>query len=203
MTLREEVVNLSEDRLDEDLITVAGLAVLATALGLSAAAGIEAIVNKIKSKNWEKAEKVQALEKQAWRDSGNVVTGFDVTKDHFKTFVIPSEDFIMKFARKRIVVAAALKKVFILDDFGFKEFKEELKSILVKRYKELLSNLNLPRDEKIKKLLEKKLSVEFYCRGIVALTKEQKKEIEETIKSAVREAGLERFKFKMFSETYR
>ena len=201
MTLREEVLNLSEDRLDESVTL--GMITLATLLGLGATATIAAIADKIKTKNWEKAERVQALEKQAWRASGDVITGFDITKDHFKTFVIPSEDFIMKFARKRIVVAAALRKVFVLDDFEFKEFKEELKSILVKRYKELLSNLNLPRDEKIKKLLEKKLSVEFYCRGIVAFTKEQKKEIEDTIKEAVKEAGLEKFKFKMLSETYR
>jgi predicted phage-related endonuclease len=79
---------------------------------------------------------------------------------------------------------------------------------LVKRYKELFEKLHYYScDEKekadIKKYLEKKLSVEFYCRGMVALTKEQKKEVEKMVKSAVKEAGVDKFKFKLLSATYR
>ena len=205
MTLREEVVNLSEDRLDESVI--GGIIALATILGVGTAAAITKIADKIKTKKWEKAQKVEILEKKAWKNSEQeIITGFDVDNNHLRTYVIPSESFLMKFSKKKAFAAPVLNKIIVFEDYEFENFLKEMKELLVKRYKELFDRLYLydnNKSEKVKKFLERGLSVEFYCRGIVAFSKEQKEKIEETIKEAVKEAGVEKFKLKLLSATYR
>ena len=203
--LREEVINLSEDRLDES-VTLSIIA-LATLLGLGATAGISAIVNKIKAKNWERAERAQTLERNAWKFSDQkVITAFDISDNDLKTFIIPSEDYLMQFAKKKVVVAPVLNKLFIFDTYEFEQFLKETKEILVTRYKALFNKLQLfdnEKGKKVEKFLEKKLSVEFYCRGMVAFTEEQKEKVERMVKDAVKEAGIKKFKFKLLSATYR
>ena len=205
MTLREEIVDLSEDRLDESVAL--GIVALATILGLGATATAMAIADKIKAKNWEKAERAQSLERNAWRFSEQkIITSFDVSDNELKTFIIPSEDYLMQFAKKKVVVAPVINRLFIFDTYEFEQFLKETKEILVARYKALFNKLQLFDEEKgkkVEKFLEKKLSVEFYCRGLVAFTKEQKEKVEKMVKDAVKEAGIKKFKFKLLSATYR
>ena len=204
MTLREEVINLSEDQLDESV--VGGIIALAGLLGFIGATSAVAISEKIKTKKWEKAKRTESLEKKAWSSSGDVITSFNVTDNNLETFIIPSENFLMKFASERVVIFSQVKRLVVFDDFEFEQFLKELKKILVERYKELFEHLHLYDSEKgpkIKKFLEKKLIVEFYCRGIVAFTKEQKDKIEKAVKEAIKEAGLDKFKFKLLSATYK
>ena len=203
-TLREEIIDLSEDRLDESV--VGGIIALAGLLGFIGTASAVALADKIKTKRWEKAKRAESLEKKAWSGSGGVITSFNVTDNNLETFIIPSEDFLMKFASEKVVIFSQIKRVVVFDDFEFEQFLKELKKILVERYKELFEHLHLYDSEKgpkVKKFLEKKLSVEFYCRGIVAFTKEQKKKVEDTVKEAIKEAGLDKFKFKLLSATYK
>lgn len=205
-TLREEIIDLSEDRLDESV--VGGIIALAGLLGFIGTASAVALADKIKTKNWQKAKMAEKLEREAWKKQGQLFTGFDVSDGQLKTFIIPSEEFLIKFAEKKVVGIPAINSVFIIDDYRFGDFLKESKEILVKRYKELFEKLHLydsdnDKKEKVKKFLEKKLSVEFYCRGIVALTDKQKKKIEETVKEAIKEAGLDKFKFKLLSASYR
>ena len=204
MTLREEIIDLSEDRLDESV--VGGIIALAGLLGFIGATSAVAISEKIKTKKWEKAKRAESLEKKAWSSSGDVITSFNVTDNNLETFIIPSENFLMKFASERVVIFSQVKKLVVFDDFEFENFLKELKKVLVERYKELFEHLHLYDSEKgpkIKKFLEKKLVVEFYCRGIVAFTKEQKEKVEDTVKEAIKEAGLDKFKFKLLSATYK
>ena len=204
MTLREEVINLSEDQLNESV--VGGIIALAGLLGFIGATSAVAISEKIKTKKWEKAKRAESLEKKAWSSSGDVITSFNVTDNNLETFIIPSENFLMKFASERVVIFSQVKRLVVFDDFEFEQFLKELKKILVERYKELFEHLHLYDSEKgpkIKKFLEKKLVVEFYCRGIVAFTKEQKEKVEDTVKEAIKEAGLDKFKFKLLSATYK
>ena len=205
MTLREEVIDLSEDRLDESV--VGGIIVLATMLGVGAAAAITKIADKIKTKKWERAQKVEILEKKAWKNSDQeIITGFDVDNNHLKTYVIPSESFLMKFSKKKAFAAPVLNKIIIFEDYEFEDFLKEMKALLIKRYRELFDRLYLydnSKSEKVKKFLERGLSVEFYCRGIVAFSKEQKEKIEETVKEAIKEAGIDKFKFKLLSAIYK
>ena len=205
MTLREEIIDLSEDRLDESVAL--GIIALAGLLGLSAYASISAIADKIKTKKWEKAENLEIIEKKAWRKpEQEIASAFDAQNNHLKTYLMPSESFLMKFAETKIMGVPVLNKVIIFDDFGFDDFLKAMKKTLTERYRELFRRLCLydkDKSDKVKKYLEKKLSVEFYCRGIVAFTEKQKKEIEKTIREAIKEAGVDKFKFKMRSETYR
>lgn len=204
MTLREEIIDLSEDRLDESV--VGGIIALAGLLGFIGTASAVAIADKIKTKRWEKAKRTESLEKKAWSGSGGVITSFNVTDNNLETFIIPSEDFLMKFASEKVVIFSQIKRVVVFDDFEFEQFLKELKKVLVERYKELFEHLHLYDSEKgpkVKKFLEKKLSVEFYCRGIVAFTKEQKEKVENTVKEAIKEAGLDKFRFKLLSATYK
>ena len=140
-TLREEIIDLSEDRLDESV--VGGIIALAGLLGFIGTASAVAIADKIKTKRWEKAKRTESLEKKAWSGSGGVITSFNVTDNNLETFIIPSEDFLMKFASEKVVIFSQIKRVVVFDDFEFEQFLKELKKVLVERYKELFEHLHL------------------------------------------------------------
>ena len=202
MTLREEVLNLSEeDTLNEGV--AAALVVLGAYAGIALGiAGANALVSKLKAKKWEKAKRVESLTKKAFKTNDKIIFGFDVDKNHFKTYIVPSEGYMMKFNQDITVVGVGSGKTYHYDEYEFWAFEADLKKEITEKYKELLDNLR-PEDKDIKKLLEEKLSVELYCRDIVAFSESQKRIIEDTVRQAIEDAGFKKFKLKVYTGTYR